>query len=104
MKIIANINYYGEEYEVEDAQEYMKEQLVELFNFPVLLTAVNSNWRGETGLAEANNEDEVLDKVSSFESNEITLKHHKEEGYYFRLATHDRPMGFNVYIEEIEDE
>lgn len=104
MKIIASIGCYEEEYEFEDAQEYMKEQLIDLFNFPVLLTAENSNWRGQTGTATADSASEALEKVYSFDSDEIVLKHDEDDGYYFRLATHDRPMGFNIYIKEVENE
>jgi len=77
------------------AGDYMVEAIENSTKFPVLLTAENSNWSGE----------EVLDKLYSFDPGEgFTFKHDDEDGYYFRLSSHDRPTGFNVYIEELKDD
>ena len=66
-------------------------------SYPVQLEAQNSNWRGKTGYAEVEDFDELISKVCSFDSSFIEL-HKEEEEYYFKLATHDVPTGFCIYI------
>jgi len=103
--IVAELGMYEHEEDFMDAQSLMIEAIENSTKFPVLLTAENSNWRGQTGTAEADSGAEVLDKLYSFDPGEgFTFKHDDEDGYYFRLSSHDRPTGFNVYIEELKDD
>ena len=71
-------------------------------SYPVTLEARNSNWRGQTGYAEVNDFDDLIRKVASFDSSFVEL-HHEDDEYYFRLATHDVPTGFCIYITQGEE-
>ncbi len=75
---------------------------IEHLSYPVTLEASNSNWRGQTGYAEVNNFDDLIRKVASFDSSFIEL-HKEDDEYYFRLATHDVPTGFCIYITQGEE-
>jgi hypothetical protein len=68
-------------------------------DYPVTLEAQNSNWRGQTGYAEAEDFDQLINKVCSFDSSFIEF-HKEEDEYYFKLATHDVPTGFCIYIKQ----
>lgn len=104
METLININNYEENDSFYDMQiEDLACILDSKINYPVKLTAVASNWRGQTGVTEAFDYEELLNKISSFDSSNIELKE-DEDGLYFRLHTHDVPTGFNVYIEELYDE
>lgn len=92
----------GEDFEWEDFRENIRNELSNL-EFPFVLEAQNSNWRGQTGYAEANTIDEMFDKLCSFGSSFIEL-HKENDEYYFRLATHDVPCGFSVYIKQGTDD
>ena len=70
-------------------------------SYPVTLEARNSNWRGQTGYAEVDNFDDLIDKVCSFDSSFVEL-HREDDEYYFRVATHDVPTGFCIYITQGE--
>jgi len=86
--------YNGEDW------DYFRDE-VEMFigrrSFPCRLIAINSNWRGETGYAEATDFDDIMAKLVSFDSSFYEL-HKVGNGYEFRLATHDRPTGFTMQI------
>ena len=71
-------------------------------SYPVTLEAQNSNWRGQTGYAEVDNFDDLIRKVASFNSSFIEL-HKEDDEYYFKLATHDVPTGFCIYITQGEE-
>jgi len=89
------------DFELQDFKSEIENELKD-FKFPTILEAQNSNWRGQTGYTEAENIDETIRKVSSFNSSFIEF--HKEDNeYFFRLATHDRPTGFNIYLKEVPD-
>lgn len=97
-----------EEYDDEEDSSYAWQDFydnasIELDNlsYPVTLEAINSNWRGQTGYAEVDNFDELIMKVSSFDSSFIEL-HKEDDEYYFKLATHDVPTGFCIYITQGE--
>lgn len=82
-------------------QDFKDNVSVELdgLDYPVTLEAQNSNWRGQTGYAEAEDFDQLISKVCSFDSGFIEF-HKDEDEYYFKLATHDRPTGFCIYIKQ----
>ena len=71
-------------------------------SYPVTLEARNSNWRGQTGYAEVNDFDDLISKVASFDSSFVEL-HKENDKYYFRVATHDVPTGFCIYITQGEE-
>jgi len=83
---------------------YFKDGVYEALHdlkFPITLIAERSNWRGETGYAEATDIEDLLQKITSFGSTYYEL--YKENGNYeFRLATHDVPTGFTIQIQEIQ--
>jgi len=66
--------------------------------FPVVLRANNSNWRGQTGYARAENVDEVIDKIASFDSSYYQLHKTAGSALHFKLGTHDVPTGFTIDI------
>jgi hypothetical protein len=78
--------------QVEDALENRK--------FPLQLIALNSNWRGQTGYAEAESVDDIINKLTSFDSSYYKL-HKIGNSYEFRLSTHDVPTGFTVQIRSL---
>lgn len=85
-------------YAWQDFHDNVKCELDEL-GYPLTLEAQNSNWRGQTGYAEVEDFDQLINKVCSFDSSFIEF--HKEENeYYFKLATHDVPTGFCIYIKQ----
>lgn len=67
--------------------------------YPITLEAQNSNWRGQTGYAEAEDFDQLINKICSFNSGFIEF-HKDDDEYYFKLATHDVPTGFRIYIKQ----
>ena len=71
-------------------------------SYPVTLEARNSNWRGQIGYAEVDNFDDLINKVCSFDSSFVEL-HREDDEYYFRVATHDVPTGFCIYITQGEE-
>ena len=89
------------QYEWDDFKENTKHELDNL-SYPVTLEARNSNWRGQTGYAEVDNFDDLIRKVESFDSSFVEL-HQEDDEYYFRLATHDVPTGFCIYITQGEE-
>lgn len=88
----------------EDDFYYDRNNFIEIINeeieFPVRLVAKNSNWRGKDGFSEADNAEELIRKAFSFGNDEISFRKN-DEGYYIRTNSHDVPMGFNIYIEEV---
>lgn len=103
--LIFSYEEYGEDFEWDDFRENVECELREntTLHYPFVLEAQNSNWRGQTGYAEANTLDEMFDKLYSFGSSFIEL-HKENDEYYFRLATHDVPCGFSVYIKQGTDD
>ena len=92
----------NDSYAWDDFKENTKHELVDHLSYPVTLEARNSNWRGQTGYAEVDNFDDLIRKVASFDSSFVEL--HKENNkYYFKLATHDVPTGFCIYITQGEE-
>ena len=71
-------------------------------SYPVTLEARNSNWRGQTGYTEAEDFKQLIQKVASFDSSFVEL-HKEDDEYYFKLATHDVPTGFCIYITQGEE-
>ena len=103
------ILYSYEEYDDDEDSSYAWDDFrentsIELdhLSYPVTLEARNSNWRGQTGYAEVDNIDDLINKVASFDSSFVEL-HKEDDEYYFRLATHDVPTGFCIYITQGED-
>jgi hypothetical protein len=95
----------GEDFEWEDFKENVENELFHKSNLdlPFILEARNSNWRGQTGYAKADTIDEMFNKLCSFGSSFIEL-HKENDEYYFKLATHDVPTGFCVYIKQEDDD
>jgi uncharacterized protein YllA (UPF0747 family) len=91
----------------EEDYEYWYENLVdyieELVEFPVQLEAVNSNWQGKTGVADADTAEELVSKCMSFGNDWLSLRLDNKDGLYFRTSSHDVPMGFNIYIEKQDE-
>ena len=75
---------------------------LEHLSYPITLEARNSNWRGQTCYAEVDNFDDLIRKVASFDSSFVEF-HKEDDEYYFRLATHDVPTGFCIYITQGEE-
>lgn len=97
---------YEDEDDYEEAWDDFKAntryELVDHLSYPVTLEARNSNWRGQTGYAEVDNFDDLIRKVASFDSSFVEL-HKENDEYYFKLATHDVPTGFCIYITQGEE-
>ena len=56
------------EYDFDDFTQNLEYELFEhKIEFPVTLEAVASNWRGQTGYAEAKNQRDLMSKISSFD-------------------------------------
>ena len=97
-----------EEYDDEDssyAWDDFKDNIrydIDALSYPVTLEARNSNWRGQTGYAEVDNFNDLIRKVASFDSSFVEL-HKEDDEYYFKVATHDVPTGFCIYIMQGED-
>lgn len=89
-------------YAWDDFKDNVEYELNEVFAYPLTLEAQNSNWRGQTGYAEVEDFDELMKKICSFNSSFIEL-HKEDDEYYFKLATHDVPTGFCIYITQGEE-
>lgn len=85
-------------YAWQDFKDNVKCELDSL-QYPIKLEAQNSNWRGQIGYTEANDFDQLISKICSFDSGFIEF-HKDDEEYYFKLATHDVPTGFCIYIKQ----
>lgn len=97
--ILAEFRSYDmDEIEYEAEYELAKAALGTL-DYPILLIAHNSNWKGQSGVAEASDPDDLLYKVASFDGTSHLID--EDDHMYFRVWTHDRPTGFTVTIEEI---
>ena len=97
-----------------DFDDFTQNLEYELFEhkieFPITLEAVASNWRGQTGYAEAENQSDLMNKISSFDpsyvelcTNTSNLEEQEivdEDLYplYFKIYTHDVPMGFRMNL------
>ena len=96
---------YEDEDDYEEAWDDFKENTkheLDHLSYPITLEARNSNWRGQTGYAEVDNFDDLIRKVASFDSSFIEL-HKENDEYYFKVATHDVPTGFCIYITQGEE-
>ena len=58
----------ADEYDFDDFTQNLEYELFEhKIEFPITLEAVASNWRGQTGYAEAENQSDLISKISSFD-------------------------------------
>ena len=58
----------ADEYDFDDFTQNLEYVLFEYkIEFPITLEAVASNWRGQTGYAEAENQSDLMNKISSFD-------------------------------------
>ena len=58
----------ADEYDFDDFTQNLEYVLFEYkIEFPITLEAVASNWRGQTGYAEAENQSDLMSKISSFD-------------------------------------
>ena len=99
--ILAGFEDSMDEFEFNDEYDIAVDELAR-YEYPVTLTAHNSNWRGQTGTSEATSPDDVMFKLSSFNGTYQLLD--VEGELEFRVWTHDRPTGFTVTIEELVEE
>ena len=101
------------EYDFDDFTQNLEYELFEhKIKFPVMLEAVASNWRGQTGYAEAESQSDLMSKISSFEPGYVELCINTsnleepevvdEDSYplYFTIYTHDVPMGFRMNLKK----
>ena len=99
----------ADEYDFDDFTQNLEYVLFEYkIEFPVALEAVASNWRGQTGYAEAENQSDLMNKISSFDPSYVELCVIQEpeiadnDSYplYFTIYTHDVPMGFRKNLKK----
>ena len=101
----------ADEYDFDDFTQNLEYELSEhKIEFPITLEAVASNWRGQTGYAEAESQSDLIDKISSFDPGYVELcidtssleepEIVDEDSYplYFTIYTHDVPMGFRMNL------
>lgn len=69
--------------------------------FPLQLIALHSNWKEQTGYAEVGSIDDILQKVTSFDSSFYEL-HKIGNSYEFHLSSHDVPTGFTIQIRSLK--
>ena len=64
----------ADEYDFDDFTQNLEYVLFEYkIEFPITLEAVASNWRGQTGYAEAENQSDLMSKISSFDQSYVEL-------------------------------
>ena len=64
----------ADEYDFDDFTQNLEHELFEhKIEFPITLEAVASNWRGQTGYAEAENQSDLISKISSFDPGYVEL-------------------------------
>ena len=64
----------SDEYDFDYFNQNLEYELFEhKIEFPVTLEAVASNWRGQTGYAEAENQSDLISKISSFDPSYVEL-------------------------------
>jgi hypothetical protein len=66
--------------------------------FPLVLVARKSNWRGSDGYAKAEDIDEVLSKIFSFDNTNMELHRTRGGALHFSTGSHDVPMGFIIEV------
>ena len=66
--------------------------------FPLVLEALNSDWRGRTGYKECNDVDEVISSVASFDGSYMQLYRTTGSKLYFMTASHDCPTSFRINV------
>ena len=104
----------ADEYDFDDFTQNLEYELLEhKIEFQITLEAVASNWRGQTGYAEAENQSDLMNKISSFDPSYVKLcintsnLQEPEVVYndlyplYFTLYTHDVPMGFRMNLKKL---
>ena len=103
----------ADEYDFDDFTQNLEYVFFEYkIEFPTTLEAVASNWRGQTGYAEAENQSDLINKISSFDPSYVELCINTSnlqepevvdnELYplYFIIYTHDVPMGFRMNLKK----
>ena len=64
----------ADDYDLDDFTQNLEYELFEhKIEFPVMLEAVASNWRGQTGYAEAESQSDLMNKISSFDPSYVKL-------------------------------
>ena len=70
--------------------------------FPLMLIARRSNWQRQDGYAKCTDIEDVLGKVSSFDSGSVELHRTKGSALHFAMGgTHDVPTGFTIDVRPI---
>ena len=103
----------ADEYDFDDFTQNLEYELFEhKIEFPITLEAVASNWRGQTGYAEAENQSDLINKISSFDPSYVELCINTSNlqepeivdkdlyPLYFKIYTHDVPMGFRMNLKK----
>ena len=103
----------ADEYDFDDFTQNLEHELSEhKIEFPVTLEAVASNWRGQTGYAEAESQSDLINKILSFDPSYVELyinTYNPQESevvdsdsypLYFTIYTHDVPMGFKMNLKK----
>ena len=64
----------ADEYDFDDFTQNLEYELFEhKIEFPITLESIASNWRGQTGYAEAENQSDLINKISSFDPSYVEL-------------------------------
>lgn len=102
METYLDYNFFNEwewEMDLYDFRETLDEVLV----YPVKLTFNNYSWDNRTGYTFASHSQELIDKVFSLDNDRIVF-HSDESGTYIITSNHDKPTGFRIDIETVEED
>ena len=66
--------------------------------FPLVLLALSSNWRGQDGVVEVGDVEDVLFKVASFDVSHMQLHRGRGSALHFDTASHDCPTGIRIEV------
>ena len=90
------------EYDFDDFTQNLEYELFQhKIEFPVTLEAVASNWRGQTGYAEAKNQSDLISKISSFEPSYAELLYQYQQADETAGGYMSEPIG--EAIKELEN-
>jgi hypothetical protein len=100
------LSSYDGEFQFADI-EYDAEKILKKFKieYPLALTAIKSNWMGQTLCAVAENSNVLIERLFSFGNDSGEFRYDKEEKeLYFYTASHDVPCGFAIYIRHHDED
>ena len=106
----------ADEYDFDDFTQNLEYELFEhKIEFPITLEAVASNWRGQTGYAEAESQSDLINKILSFDPSYVKLCINTSNlqepevtdkdlyPLYFKIYTRDVPMGFRMNLIKLRE-